>query len=143
MALAHHEDRNNFEVFIILAAFLSGAIVGAFGFYSATYEDMQKGFRLLKDAYFVEQVSSIKGLQEGSQEEALKYLRAMNDHSIRLLYANSTDSLDIEFLKKETVEFACKDLQLNPQSWFTSPDQSREDLKPACAHLLKLFDEKE
>jgi hypothetical protein len=84
---------------------LSGAIVGAFGFYSATYEGMQKGFRLLKDAYFVEQVNSIKGLQEGLQEEALKYLRAMNDHSIRLLYANSTDSLDIEFLNKETVEF--------------------------------------
>lgn len=96
---------------------------------------------MLKDVFFIEQVNSIKSLQEGTPDKAFEYLRAMNEYAILQLYAESSEELNIELLNKETIEFACSDLKQHPYSWFTGADESLENIKPACEHLLRFFDE--
>lgn len=131
-----------FTALIVICAFLAGATAGVTVFYWRLYDSLHDPYRYLQDAIFAEQVESIRQLQQGSDDKALEYLRAMNDYSLQLLHENSIDELNVAFLNRETVEFACDDLKKHPNSWFTGGDQSRENINSSCDHLLKLFDEK-
>jgi hypothetical protein len=126
-----------------LVAFLVvSCVISAAAAYWYAGKKLGSAFLLIHDTTFISQVQALKKLQEGSNLEALEYLRAMNELGIIRAAQNVQEKREFPLIDLPTIKYACSDWEQHPTSWFSTTKARRAEVSQACQILLKQAKEK-
>ncbi|MBD3811911.1 MAG: hypothetical protein IE917_06760 [Betaproteobacteria bacterium] len=120
---------------LVLVLSVSCVVSAGAGYWYAG-KKLGDAFLLIQDTVFMSQVQALKQLQEGSNSEALEYLRAMNELGIVRAARNFQEKGELPLIDLPTIKYACSDLEGHPTSWFSTARARRAEVSQACQILL-------
>jgi len=126
----------------LVTLLIISCVISAAAAYWYAGEKLGGAFLSTQDTVFMSQVQALKQLQEGSNSEALEYLRAMNELGIVRAARNVQEKREFPLIDLPTIKYACSDWEQHPTSWFSTAQARRAEVSQACQILLKKTKEK-